>query len=127
MLVSNVTNLIVHLKCKTLVFNKLILRGSLFNLKSINMFGIESFKTMFLTKITYYYIIPFAITKCTYSIVKYLSTNNCSFDLLDKTFCNCKHHLSDIKNTALSTGIVVLKRLSVIYLKGKLHFRGVFI
>src|SRR5690554_1511596 len=107
MLVSNVTNLIVHLKCKTLVFNKLILWRTLFNLKNINMFGIESFKTMFLTKITYYYIIPFAIAKWTYSIVEYLNTYNCRilFGHLDKMFCNYKHHSSNIKRTALSLSL----------------------
>src|SRR5690554_854314 len=135
MWVSSVINIENHLKCKTLVFNKLISWRTLFNLKNINMFGIESFKTMLLTKLTYYYIIPFAITKWTYSIVKYLGFYNRKFlfGFLDKIFCNYKHHSSNIKRTALSlslslsTGIVVLKRLSVIYLKGKLHFRGVFI
>jgi|SRR5690554_6313370 len=97
------------------------------------MFGIESFKTMLLTKLTYYYILPFAIAKCTYSIVKYLGFYNRKFlfGFLDKIFCNYKHHSSNIKRTALSlslsTDIVALRKSFVIYLKGKPHFRGVFI
>ena len=87
---------------------------------------------MLLTKLTYYYIIPFAIAKCTYSIVEYLNTYNCRilFGHLDKVFRNCKYHLSNIKRTALSlslslslsTDIVALRKSFVIYLKGKPRF-----
>jgi len=91
------------------------------------MFGIESFKTMLLTKLTYYYILPFAIAKCTYSIVKYLGFYNRKFlfGFLDKIFCNYKHHSSNIKRTALSLSLYGHSRFKKIirYLfKGKATF-----